>query len=146
MPNDLPLSKFFCTAGNSKVMEMGLSARKFLQTAGLNASEFKQVLPFLNFYACSSMPYLPPHRIGFHRPPYNSVHHLHLHIIGPHDTITEKYMFCEPIFAPVSLMCFLNHSVQQFDQLDRLCLKRTDTSATKPVHVTPICMMTSFIW
>ncbi|THD26752.1 hypothetical protein D915_002320 [Fasciola hepatica] len=59
---------------------MGSRAREFLDSARLEVSEFE---------------------VGFHRPPYNSVHHLHLHIIGPRDTITEKYMFREPIFASV---------------------------------------------
>ncbi|TPP55947.1 hypothetical protein FGIG_07229 [Fasciola gigantica] len=62
------------------LLDMGSRAREFLDSARLEVSEFE---------------------VGFHRPPYNSVRHLHLHIIGPRDTITEKYMFREPIFASV---------------------------------------------
>ncbi|CAL8088923.1 unnamed protein product [Calicophoron daubneyi] len=40
--------------------------------------------------------------VGFHHPPYNSEHHLHLHIIGPASQAETHYLFRYPVFQPTA--------------------------------------------
>ncbi|KAA3672907.1 uncharacterized protein DEA37_0000929 [Paragonimus westermani] len=59
------------------LMEMKSCAIEYLQMAKVNIGEFL---------------------LGFHKPPFNSVHHLHLHVIGPVQHIRFRMKFDPTLF------------------------------------------------